>query len=176
MGQQTDKTGPEGRNSEIGRRDLFRLLFPHDGRISFGRIEISTDRCSLCGLCARVCQTGAMKVKTDQKTELMFDRGECDACGRCSEVCPEECLRIERALGVEGERAWPVVLIEDKVVRCSVCGAEVGSSRMIERLRAKLTGTTDLERAAGRHSELFLCQTCKVRQNLAGDRGSGHSA
>ena len=45
-----------------------------------------SEKCTGCGRCVQVCQTGAAKLGERNRSE--FDRGKCTACFRCCEVCP----------------------------------------------------------------------------------------
>lgn len=58
-----------------------------------GSIEIVIQDCIFCGLCARRCPSGAIKV---EKTESLWsiDRHRCVQCNYCSEVCPKKCLKM----------------------------------------------------------------------------------
>ena len=50
-------------------------------------IFIYKDKCTLCGQCVSVCQTGA-SVLSDKSSSI--DRSECIGCGNCVEACPNE--------------------------------------------------------------------------------------
>ena len=47
------------------------------------------DRCTGCGVCAAVCQTGAHRFENGIHT---LDRSACVACGACAAICPESGL------------------------------------------------------------------------------------
>ena len=47
------------------------------------------DRCTGCGVCAAVCQTGAHRFENGVHT---LDRVACVACGACAAICPESGL------------------------------------------------------------------------------------
>ena len=169
-----NKLSPVEQGDQVGRRDLFRLLLPRDGTVFTGRVGLDTQKCSLCGLCAAGCPTGAIKTSVDEKMMLVFREDLCDACGHCAEVCPEQCLSLERALAVDKKQAASVVLIEDGFARCSRCGSVVGPQAMIARIRLKL-GDSDSPTSSGvRHAALLLCPACKSGHNLAGEEGDGH--
>lgn len=44
-----------------------------------------------CGLCLKVCSTGAIMAK-DEK--VMINRELCQSCGKCSDICPSNALEI----------------------------------------------------------------------------------
>lgn len=60
--------------------------------------EINTDKCTLCGKCADICQFKAIVVIV--KTVLTFHE-LCHSCGGCMQVCPEDAItEVGRELGV----------------------------------------------------------------------------
>ena len=47
--------------------------------------------CANCGLCVRVCSTGAHRLENGQHC---FEPGACRHCGRCAEICPNSALEL----------------------------------------------------------------------------------
>jgi class I fructose-bisphosphate aldolase len=64
-----------------------------------GKYMIST--CTLCGLCAKVCPTGAIKVNVELGI-LELEEEKCIGCGKCVEACPTEVLKLD-------ERSKPLI-------------------------------------------------------------------
>jgi formate hydrogenlyase subunit 6/NADH:ubiquinone oxidoreductase subunit I len=157
-------------NNEIGRRALFRLLLPRDRAMFSGRLELDGRKCSLCGVCAANCPTGALKTSDEKQISLIFREDLCDACGRCLEVCPEQCLKLERTFAVNEKPVVPTVLIENGLARCSRCGCVVGSQAMIEQVRTKLKRQAAASTAASDNRSMspLLCPACKLEWNLTG--------
>ena len=56
-----------------------------------GHVEIKIDACISCGLCARSCPPGALKVDRAAGT-WTINRFDCVQCGNCVNVCPKKCL------------------------------------------------------------------------------------
>ncbi len=61
--------------------------------------ETGRSPCIACGMCARMCPQGIIKMepdKTDPKdrkpAEFTIDISRCLWCGLCMEVCPKQCL------------------------------------------------------------------------------------
>lgn len=61
-----------------------------------GHIENDIDACILCGLCARKCPTGAIKVDRAGKT-WSISRFSCIQCGACVESCPKKSLSMNQS-------------------------------------------------------------------------------
>ncbi len=65
------------------------------------RVDIDTDRCSGCALCASFCPTGALRKAGKApggKTVLEFDAALCHDCGSCVSTCRYEALSCEETL------------------------------------------------------------------------------
>ncbi len=63
------------------------------------QITIDRNRCSRCGLCARVCTRGCLVM---EKGEPIFTRAErCIACGHCLAICPREGALVHAGLTAE---------------------------------------------------------------------------
>ena len=58
-----------------------------------GHVEIKIEDCISCGLCARNCPPGALKVDRTAGT-WTINRFDCVQCGNCTNVCPKKCLSI----------------------------------------------------------------------------------
>ena len=58
-----------------------------------GHVEIRIEDCISCGLCARNCPPGALKVDRAAGT-WTINRFDCVQCGNCTNVCPKKCLSI----------------------------------------------------------------------------------
>lgn len=58
-----------------------------------GHIENDMDLCIFCGICARTCPAGALRV---EKAEGLWaiDRFACVQCGSCTRACPKSCLSM----------------------------------------------------------------------------------
>lgn len=68
--------------------------------ISFGRaqgiaeIKIDESKCTLCGLCVRVCKGGPLYLE-NKKVLVDHNRGfGCMACGQCVAICPQNCITV----------------------------------------------------------------------------------
>jgi dissimilatory sulfite reductase (desulfoviridin) alpha/beta subunit len=50
-------------------------------------VKWAKENCTLCGVCAKVCRPGAIKISGDA---LEFYETKCDNCGRCVRSCPSD--------------------------------------------------------------------------------------
>ncbi|GIV00077.1 MAG: hypothetical protein KatS3mg014_1692 [Actinomycetota bacterium] len=100
-----------------------------------GLPEVRAEGCTLCGTCATLCPTAALRVEgTDQAPALTLDAGRCIACGHCVEVCPERVISVARrttAATLAGRRT----VKRAEAGRCRRCGAPVAPAPMLERIR-----------------------------------------
>lgn len=94
-------------------------------------IEWVEDECTLCGVCAEACPTGAI---TQTDTEIVLDSDKCNNCGRCVQSCPVDAWKGEPGYILsfggtygnhiaEGERILPI--IHDKEVIFRVMDAAI---------------------------------------------------
>jgi len=125
------------------------------GGAPFGLVEFGAEGCTMCGLCAGVCPTAAIRFdKGPVAATLDIDRSECVGCGHCAAICPEGVLRVERGvdLGSLGRGAEP--LKRSALARCRRCGEPVAPTAMLDRLRPLLDPAV-LASTEG------LCQRCR---------------
>lgn len=66
-----------------------------------GNLQLHTDRCIGCGLCAKACPNKALEVTTEKNEEgkrqlaaYWFDRQYCLYCGFCVEACNKDALHF----------------------------------------------------------------------------------
>jgi len=58
-------------------------------------VEVDTERCSGCGMCAYACNYHAAElVKIGEETISKTDMFKCKSCGMCVMACPAEARRM----------------------------------------------------------------------------------
>lgn len=106
-----------------------RLLPPTDVdkpllNLSCARMEVD-DKCTACGVCARICPTGALKYSAseDDTYRLSFTCAACIDCGACLKVCrPAALQRADATLG-DVLSTEAIILREGTLRACTQCGA-----------------------------------------------------
>lgn len=98
----------------------------------FASVQVDIDRCSACGLCARFCPTGALRLTTEtsdlgQKPTdsfiLEFVPRLCLDCSVCTMACPEDAVTTTRLLdGSDLQRQTPKHLHSGVLGPCAKCG------------------------------------------------------
>lgn len=57
--------------------------------------HITTEECTLCGLCVNACVDHCIELK-DGENQPVIDFDRCVKCGKCTSVCPAETLAVKR--------------------------------------------------------------------------------
>lgn len=107
-----------------------------------GVAEIQEEVCTGCGMCGRVCPTGALVFEEGEGHALLrFDPSLCTACGLCLPVCPERergAIRVRRVLVPRRLKEGEGVVYREAVARCVACGAPIAPHKMLARVMALL--------------------------------------
>lgn len=82
-------------------------------RFQFFSIDIDGEKCSLCGVCEKICEKNCIKIKKDH---LSINSQACSSCNLCVDACPEKAIGIDEEISQAEERKFPIY---ERV--CSVC-------------------------------------------------------
>lgn len=69
-----------------------------------GRIAWNKARCNACGLCVKVCDTGAISIAAGTKAVSVFHH-DCRFCGHCVNACPRKALTVREQDGFRNFQA-----------------------------------------------------------------------
>lgn len=140
--------------SKLGRPATDPSLLPFRG------LSLNTNACSLCGLCAGRCPSGALQFEQDQQATLLsFSAAGCSGCGLCLRACPEKALTLAAA-GPLPELAGRAVLARSQTTACPRCGKAGEAQVLMERVLARIPSPE-----AASHAR--LCPDCREAALLA---------
>jgi ferredoxin len=68
-------------------------------------VKICKDKCTVCGLCAKICPVGIFKKEEDNIVIIEKLTGRvCMECGQCVAVCPNKAVSLNGEGGIEEEK------------------------------------------------------------------------
>ena len=89
------------------------------------KVQLKEDACISCGVCVKVCRTGAI---TLEDNKIKVDESKCNYCGRCVKACPTDAWDAKSGYLVsfgglfgnrihKGEEILPVIESEEDLFR-----------------------------------------------------------
>ncbi len=98
------------------------VTFPE---LTFPRLTAESN-CSACGICARICPTGALNFLNgeDAQYQLTFSSRACIDCGACLDVCQTAALQRSDATLADVLADQSVVLRTGTLRSCAKCGTK----------------------------------------------------
>ena len=103
-------------------KHLFRkpvtLEYPEKKRIlnDVFRGKLKVDGCVGCGLCKKVCPTGAINInKTPEKIVYKIDMKKCIFCGNCVYHCPKSAVRMTKEYELATDKKEDLILVFEEV-------------------------------------------------------------
>jgi len=129
-------------------------------RLPLFRLSTS-EACTLCGACANLCPTGALKLSQNRdNVSLLFNSSLCVGCSACVDKCPESALTLSR-------QPWVTDSFEEiasgSVARCGRCGAPLGPLARLKSLERRMREKGFDEETI---QSLYLCEKCKHERLL----------
>jgi ferredoxin len=115
---------------------LARIGPPESGTLDttglpLGEVAIS-DRCTACGLCAKVCPAGALTFRQGASTYLLdVAPSQClgEACPLCRLICPAQAITVASRLDPPPAPADRRRMLRvGRMVPCAQCGAQTGET------------------------------------------------
>jgi ferredoxin len=92
--------------------------------LPFAAVQVDPAGCSACGLCARLCPTGALQFTAEENHfTLSFQAAICIDCPICTVACPEDAVRLGETLAVIAlvSEEWQS-LVTGQLTPCTQCG------------------------------------------------------
>ena len=127
----------------------------------YGRIQVDSEKCTLCMGCTSVCPAKALSAG-NETPRLDFFESNCVQCGLCASACPEHAITLDARYLADPEiRRRPQLLNEEPPFCCVECGKPFATRRVIDNLLDKLEGHAmfSSDRAKRR---LQMCEDCRV--------------
>lgn len=98
------------------------------------------DDCTLCGFCAQICPTHALRVMEDAGSDLLsLNPAECINCGKCERICGFQALKMSLPVPEIGKS---VILRQSPHVKCQTCGRVVASQAEMDYIFSKIGEAT----------------------------------
>lgn len=114
-----------------------------DDAAELGAVTIEPDTCTLCGQCAKVCPTNALRESYDgDAVSITFDPAHCVNCVQCMNECPElarSAIRVNGCIDTSALQVGRLTLNSGTLAVCTICGAAIAPSPMMDRI-SKLLG------------------------------------
>ena len=126
----------------------------------YGRVDIDTDKCTICLSCVGACPAGALQDNPDAP-QLLFREDACLQCGICVATCPEKVITLVPQFNLSDKAMATELVIEDEPFHCTSCGKAFGTTKSIENVINKLSGHSMFQ-AEGRTDMLKMCEDCRV--------------
>jgi ferredoxin len=114
--------------------------------IPFAAVQVNSDTCSACGLCARLCPTEALRLdklgahddaesaatpadqaENQNAWQLSFQPAVCIACGICALACPEQAVSYGDELLASALHGDETALADGHLTTCTSCGAALAA-------------------------------------------------
>jgi nitrate reductase assembly molybdenum cofactor insertion protein NarJ/NAD-dependent dihydropyrimidine dehydrogenase PreA subunit len=122
-------------------------------------VILRADDCTLCGFCAQVCPTRALKVMQNAEGDfLSLNIAECVHCAKCERICEFHALKMSLPAPSAEET---LILRQSPHARCQTCGKPIASQAEMDYIVSQIGDAT------WQH----LCLDCRV--GLYNARGHG---
>jgi ferredoxin len=103
-----------------------------------GIVSIDDTTCTLCGQCAKICPTNALRESyEDEIISISFDAKACVNCRQCVAECPEirrGAISVRGLIDTRRLAAGRLTLNEGTVASCEICGNAIAPATMMNRI------------------------------------------
>ncbi len=138
-----------------------RLMNPGKLTVEAITAEVDSHKCTICGICAKVCPYNAIEVDKRSGTPAHVNSAACAGCGTCAAECPAEAITMHHFTDRQINGQIDALLDSDPMDRilvfacnwCSYAGADfAGVSRLQYPANTRLIRTM----CSGRVSQKFV--------------------
>lgn len=101
--------------------------------LSFAQLTANAS-CTACGVCERVCPTGALQLEVDEtdRYQLTFNARNCVDCGLCLTLCEPNALQRHAPTADHLLADQPAILRQGQLTHCRRCNAGFASSNQTD--------------------------------------------
>ena len=151
----TEQTHHATRNTGLDLHTALRSVqgrthLDHQTRNTFLPIIPIPNDCTLCGFCAQVCPTRALKVMQNAEGDfLSLNTADCVHCAKCERICEFHVLKMSLPAPSASET---LILRQSPHARCQTCGQPIASQAEMDYIVSKIG------EAAWQH----LCLDCRA--------------
>ncbi|MFN0160720.1 MAG: 4Fe-4S dicluster domain-containing protein [Burkholderiales bacterium] len=133
----------------------------------FGTLAIDRAKCTMCLSCVGACPASAL-ADNPEEPQLRFIERNCVQCGLCVATCPEDAIALVPRLNLAAAARTAQILNQTSPYHCTRCSKVFGTTLMIERMVARLTGHSMFADEAAK-KRLTMCADCRVIDMMTAD-------
>jgi ferredoxin len=133
----------------------------------FGRVNVDTNKCTLCLACVGACPESAL-VDGRDVLALRFIERNCVQCGLCVNTCPESALSLTPRLMLGALAKQEVTLNQTEPFHCVRCGTAFGTKQIIDSMMGKLS-THSMFGTSAALRRLQMCGDCRIIDMMESD-------
>ena len=134
----------------------------------YGKIDINSDKCTLCLACVSLCPTGALADHPD-RPEVQFTENACVQCGVCENTCPETAIQLIPQLELSKSVLEKRALHGEDPFDCISCGKPFGVASTINRIVEKLEGKHWMYTNTDNLQLVKMCDDCRIKAQYHGE-------
>ncbi len=140
----------------------------------YGRVNVDTNKCTLCLACASACPQSALLDGRDMPA-LKFIERNCVQCGLCVNTCPENAISLTPRLLLGAAAKQETVLHQSEPYHCVRCGNAFGTKQVVDNMLLKLSGHSMFAGGPALR-RLQMCADCRIIDMMEADENASLKA